>query len=61
MNNISSEQLAAIERLQSSISATVTPAEREKSIRGILNVSKEELMTAPEPPKEKRGRKPTPR
>jgi hypothetical protein len=58
MNSLTDEQLAAIERLQSEQPKGASSDERKRFMRAIASVPKEELHTAPEPPKEKRGRKP---
>ena len=55
--NLTDEQKVAIDRLQSG-SADVSPEDRQKFVRAIVSVPREELDKTPEPPKEKRGPKP---
>ena len=52
------EQQAAIDRLQSEQRQDVSPEDRHAFLKAIVSVPKEELDTTPEPPKEKRGPKP---
>ena len=59
MTNLTPDQCAGSERLQSRSSADVSPEGRQKIICAIVSVPKEELDTTPEPPKEKRGRRPS--
>jgi len=55
---LTDKQRGAIERLQAKMSPDETPESRREFMRKIVNVRPEELADAPEPPKQKRGRKP---
>jgi hypothetical protein len=54
------DQRQAAENLQA-VPPTGTDADRLNFMRAIVSVSREELASAPQPPKEKRGRKPAPK
>jgi len=53
------EQRAAVDRLQADQNNGATTDDRKRFLHAIASVPKEELETAPKPPPEKRGRKPS--